>query len=166
VEDVEVTTSVSRPGIGRLTLEHGPGDLSVWRLRQPVISSAYRTAIPVTVVLQNADDLDHVDLPTIAHVLDNIDHYLAAGLRFVHATMLTDPNWFGLAEEQLDPYRHVRAEELPLEDPQLNFGTDSEWLLHFQEGRFPVCDPYGLAVVFDQRRPVRLEDLSDAEQID
>ncbi|MEV5767728.1 hypothetical protein AB0L34_24605 [Micromonospora sp. NPDC052213] len=161
-----MTTTVSRPGIGLLTLERGPGDLSIWSLQQPVTSSAYRLPIAVNILLNGVDDLDHVDLPMIAHVLDDVDHYLMAGLRFVHATMLTDPAWFGLAEDELDPYREVLAEELPLDNPQLNFYTDSEWVLHFQEGRFAVCDPYGLAVIFAQHRPIRLEDLSDAEEID
>ncbi|MFG3712420.1 hypothetical protein [Micromonospora sp. NPDC047730] len=161
-----MTTTVSRPGIGLLALERGPGDLSTWRLQQPVTSSAYRLPIAVNILLNGVEDLDHVDLPMIAHVIDDIDHYLVTGLRFVRATMLTDPAWFGLAEDELDPYRKVPAEELPLDNPQLNFYADGEWMLHFQEGRFAVCDPYGLAVVFAQHRPVRLEDLSDAEEID
>ena len=161
-----MTTTVSRPGIGLLALERGPGDLSTWRLQQPVTSSVYRAPIAVNILLNGVDDLDRIDLPMIAHVLDNIDHYLLTGLRFAHAKMLTDPAWFGLAEDELDPYREFLADELPLDNPQLNFYTDSEWLLHFQEGRFAVCDPYGLAVVFAQHLPVRLEDLSDAEEID
>jgi hypothetical protein len=166
VEDVAMTTTVSRPGIGLLSLERGPGGLAVWSLRQPVASAVCRDLIGVSIMLEGADDLDHADLPMVAEVLGDIDHYLTAGLRFARAALVADPGWFGLAENELDPYREVRAEDLPLDDPQLTFYTGREWLLHFQEGRFPVCDPHGLAVVFDQHRPVRLEDLSDAEQID
>ncbi|GAA1755077.1 hypothetical protein GCM10009681_27790 [Luedemannella helvata] len=46
------------------------------------------------------------------------------------------------------------------------FYAGNDWLLHFQEGRLPGCDPYGLGVVFDRHQPVRLEDLSGAEPID
>jgi hypothetical protein len=166
VEDVAMTTTVSRPGIGLLSLERGPDGLAVWRLRQPVASAVYRDPIGVNILLEGAGDIDHADLPMIAEVLGDIDHYLTAALRFAHAALVADPGWFGLAEDELAPYREFHAEDLPLEDPQLTFYTGSEWLLHFQEGRFPVCDPNGLALVFDQHRPVRLEDLSDAEQID
>jgi hypothetical protein len=165
-ENVAMATSVSRPGIGLLTLERGPGELSVWRLQQPVTSSAYPDPIPVHILVEGADGLELVDVPLIAQVLAHVDDYLAAGLRFVYATMLTDPARFGLTDDEAAAYGDVRAEDLPLDDPQLVFYTDSEWLLHFQQGRLPICDPHGLAVFFDQRQPARVEDLSDAEPID
>ncbi|WP_344081257.1 hypothetical protein [Luedemannella helvata] len=64
------------------------------------------------------------------------------------------------------PRATSEPEELPLGEPQLVFYAGNDWLLHFQEGRLPGCDPYGLGVVFDRHQPVRLEDLSGAEPID
>lgn len=157
-----MTTSVTLPGVGLLDLEHRSADLSTWRLRRPVVSSV---PVAVTFLIEGDDDLDELDLPMIVRVLDDVDGHLAAGLRFVQVEVLADPGWFGLAEDRIDAYRDVPAAELPLDDPQLTFSPGREWLLHFQEGRFPVGDPYGLAVVFDRHEPVRMEDLSTAEQI-
>ena len=69
-------------------------------------------------------------------------------------------------EDDRDRYREVRIQELPLQDPQLTFYTGGARILHFRSGRLPVCDPYDLGVTFDRHQPIRLEDLSDAEQID
>jgi hypothetical protein len=151
-----MVTTVSRPGIGSMTQEPGPEGSSVWTLARPGYSALYGEL--VAVVLEDADDLDGVDWDLVAEVRDNPDRYLDAALRFVRGEVLADPAAFGLTVADLDPYRgEFDVERLPLDLPRMTFYADHEWVLHFQSGRLPVCDPYGLIVLFDRRRPARPE---------
>jgi hypothetical protein len=153
-----MVTTVSRPGIGSMTLEPGPEGSSVWTLARPGYSALYKELVAVSVVLEDADDLDGVDWDLVAEVRDNPDRYLEAALRFVHGEVLADPAGFGLTVDDLDPYRReFDVERFPLDLPRMTFYADHEWVLHFQGGRLPVCDPYGLIVMFDRHRPARLE---------
>jgi hypothetical protein len=153
-----MVTTVSRPGIGSMTQEPGPEGSSVWTLARPGYSALYGELVAVSVVLEDADDLDGVDWDLVAEVRDNPDRYLDAALRFVHGEVLADPAAFGLTVADLDPYRgEFDVERLPLDLPRMTFYADHEWVLHFQSGRLPVCDPYGLIVLFDRRRPARPE---------
>ncbi|RGC67178.1 hypothetical protein C5N14_19920 [Micromonospora sp. MW-13] len=159
-----MTSTVSRPGIGPLIFDRGPGALRVWAAQRPPHSSLYSEPVEVNILLDGTDDLDRADLPLIVEVLGRVDHYLEAGLRFVHRTLLSDPALFGLTEAELDSYRDFRVEEFPLASPELNFYLD-EWHIRFADGRLPICHPYGLAVTFHRWTPVRVDDLSDSEEI-
>ncbi|GAA4071814.1 hypothetical protein [Actinomadura miaoliensis] len=155
-------TSVHRTGIGKLICERGPGAVRLWGVERPADSSLYGMPVQATIVLEGSEELDQADLPLVAEVLGDVDRYLEAGLRFMHGTLVGDPAFFGLAEADIDPYRELRATDLPVDSPQLNFYVD-EWHIRFAEGRFPICHPYGIAVAFEQRTPIRVDDLSDAE---
>jgi hypothetical protein len=52
---------------------------------------------------------------------------------------------------------------IPLGEPRIVFYTGAEWCVFFEEGRLPICDPYGFSVAFEHHRPVRVEDWQDAE---
>ncbi|MFJ5117993.1 hypothetical protein [Kitasatospora sp. NPDC088548] len=59
----------------------------------------------------------------------------------------------------------VTEEQAALDAPEVDVHTDG-WLLRFAEGGLPLCEPYGVGVVFEGLRPVRVEDLSEAEEIE
>ena len=160
-----MATTESRPGIGAMTLEPGPDGASVWTLARPGYSTRYGELVAVSIVLEGADNLDSVDWTLVGEVRDNLDRYLEAGLRFVHAEVVADPASFGLAVHD-DRYREFDVDQFPLDLPRLTFYADHEWLMHFQRGRLPVCEPYGLLVLFDRRQPVRIENVSEADMID
>ncbi|MGW2871818.1 hypothetical protein [Kitasatospora sp. NPDC001225] len=157
--------NVFRNGIGRLLPSRGPDGLRVWSIDQAPRSTLYGAPVEATILLEDTDDLDRADLPLVAEVLGRIDHYLETALHFVREAVAADPALFGLTEAESQPYLRLPAADFPLDSPQLNFYLD-EWHLHFAEGRLPICDPYGLAVVFDGQQPLRVEDLSDASPID
>ncbi|MEU1290101.1 hypothetical protein [Kitasatospora sp. NPDC005856] len=156
-----MSSNVFRSGIGRLLLDRGPDGLRVWSVARTPRSALYGTPVEANILLEGTDDLDRADLPLVCEVLGRVDHYIETGIRFVREELQADPAFFGLTEEQSRPYLGLPAEDFPLDSPQLNFHLD-EWHLRFAEGRLPICEPYGLSVVFDGRRPVRVEDLSEA----
>ncbi|MEU9332911.1 hypothetical protein AB0D49_07030 [Streptomyces sp. NPDC048290] len=159
-----MTASVVRPGVGALTPRPAPDGLRMWTVDQPPVSTLYGVPVEAHILLAGADGLDGADLPLIAEVLAGVDGVLLAALRFVHDALRDDPGFFGLTPARAAPPLAAGPTGLPLESPQFTFHDDG-WLLRF-EGRLPVCDPYGLAVLFEGTRPVGLEDLSEAEMID
>ncbi|MFJ9951290.1 hypothetical protein [Kitasatospora sp. NPDC091207] len=164
-EGVAVADRVFHPGIGALLLVPGPDGLRVWTPEHPPAGSRYGAPVEANILLEHGDDLDQVDLALVAEVLGRVDHYLTLGLGFVRGALEDDPGFFGLTAAELGRYRGPGPADVPLEEPQLNFYVDA-WHLRFAEGRLPICDPYGLAVVFDGHRPVRIEDLSEAADVD
>ncbi|MFE2728701.1 hypothetical protein [Kitasatospora sp. NPDC059327] len=156
---------VFHPGIGALLTVPGPDGLRILTPELPPVSSRYGAPVEVAILLERGDDLDRVDLALVAEVLGRVDHYLTLGLGFVRGAMEADPGFFGLTAAELARHRGPGPADVPLEAPQLTFYVDT-WHLRFAEGRLPICAPYGLAIVFDGHRPVRVEDLSEATDID
>ncbi|MCW5252513.1 MULTISPECIES: hypothetical protein [unclassified Streptomyces] len=129
-------------GVGPLVhLSDGPGGLSVWGVAEPE-----RWGADVNVMLEAGEDVRSVDLRLLGRVLAHLDEMVAKARRFACARL-------GVPEERA-----------ALDAPEVNFYTDG-WMLRFVEGGVPICEPYGVGVVFEGTRPVRLEDLSEAEAI-
>ncbi|WP_199440186.1 hypothetical protein [Umezawaea beigongshangensis] len=158
------TETTSRPGVGDLVLERGPDELRVWHVATPPTSRS-GARVDVDVVLDGGEDLDAVDLALITEVLADVDAAVDAALEFVHESIQGHPDFFGVAGDDLAALRDASPAELPLHGPRLVFYAGDEWLVVFTEGELPVCDPYGLGVAFDRRRPVRVEDLNEAEPV-
>lgn len=54
---------------------------------------------------------------------------------------------------------------LPFSSPQCTFYThDKQWLMRFAEGEFDICEPYGIGVIFEGEKPLRLENLELSEE--
>ena len=50
--------------------------------------------------------------------------------------------------------------ELPFSSPQCTFyARDKQWLMRFSEGELDICEPYGIGVIFEDEKPLRLENL-------
>ena len=39
------------------------------------------------------------------------------------------------------------------------FTRDTQWLLRFAEGALDICEPFGIGVIFEGERPLRMENL-------
>ena len=50
--------------------------------------------------------------------------------------------------------------DLPFSSPQCTFyARDKQWLMRFAEGALDICEPYGIGVIFEDEKPLRLENL-------
>ena len=55
--------------------------------------------------------------------------------------------------------------ELPFSSPQCTFyARDKQWLMRFSEGELDICEPYGIGVIFEDEKPLRLENLELSEE--
>lgn len=54
--------------------------------------------------------------------------------------------------------------DLPFSSPQCTFyARDKQWLMSFAEGALDICEPYGIGVIFEDEKPLRLENLELSE---
>ncbi|GAB7042262.1 MULTISPECIES: hypothetical protein [Catenuloplanes] len=142
--------------------------IRAWQTEAPPVPWSGDRNVRVHVLRQDGepDFPDGTDLELIRGVVRNLAGYVHAALAYLHAALLTDPGYFGLGDDDVAAYEALEPHELPLSDPDLTFRAGSEWDLRFAEGSIPICDPYGIIVTFDRDRPVRVEDLSGAEDVD
>lgn len=149
-------------GIGPFTAQPGPEGESIWSPTATIGSSLFDDPIEVNVLLPEGQSADSA---LIATVLGDLDHYLLLGLRFLHTELIADPEAFGSTPADARRFARFDPATFPVDRPQLNFYEGTEWLLRFAEGGLPICEPYGVAVVFVNHEPVRVEDLSDSASI-
>ena len=54
---------------------------------------------------------------------------------------------------------------LPFSSPQCTFyARDKQWLMRFAEGALDICEPYGIGVIFEDEKPLCLENLELSEE--
>ena len=54
---------------------------------------------------------------------------------------------------------------LPFSSPQCTFyARDRQWLMRFAKGELDTCEPYGIGVIFEGEKPLRLENLELSEE--
>ena len=50
--------------------------------------------------------------------------------------------------------------DLPFSSPQCTFyARDKQWLMRFADGALDICEPFGIGVIFEGEKPLRLENL-------
>lgn len=125
-----------------------PDGIHCWRLR-------VSDGVVAHVLLEQSADLYDADLSLLTEVLADVDHYLRVALDFVSARVAADPAFFGLTEPA----------DGHLAEPEITF-MDAGWFVHFAEGDFPICDPYGLIVQFAGRDPIDIEGTSEHSELE
>ena len=109
--------------------------------------------------LVSADAADVVDDETILlaqRIARDIDRYVKDALVFLRDELRRE---YRLSEDELR-LLDVPVCDLPFELPQCTFyARDTQWLLRFAEGALDICEPFGIGVIFEGERPLRLENL-------
>lgn len=55
--------------------------------------------------------------------------------------------------------------DLPFSSPQCTFYShDKQWLMRFAEGALDICEPFGIGVIFEGEKPLRLENLELSQE--
>ncbi|MGW4778423.1 hypothetical protein ACWEPA_17385 [Streptomyces filamentosus] len=106
-----------------------------------------RWDVEVNVMVEAGENIGVMDLRLLGEVLARLGQVVSEASRFVGSRL-------GLPDEQA-----------AVDAPEGNFYADG-WMLRFAEGDLPICEPYGVGVLFEGLRPVRLEDLREADSIE
>ena len=115
-------------------------------------------------VFSNTETLTPDTIAFIEQILTSADKLVAKALSFFQEQLLISSNGFHLSEEEKQ-LLSVPLHEVPFECPQFLFYDNKEWILHFAEGGFSFCEPYGVSFHFKEETPILIENLEDAEEI-
>ena len=115
-------------------------------------------------VFSKSETLTPDNIAFIQKILTSADKLIAKALSYFQEQLLIGSEGFHLLEEEKQ-LLSVPLQEVPFECPQFLFYDHKEWILHFAEGGFSFCEPYGVSFHFEDETPILIENLEDAEEI-
>ena len=117
--------------------------------------------VPFCLVSTDRADVDDETTLLAERIAQDIDRYIKEALAF-----LKDELRRGcfLSEDELS-LLDVPVCKLPFSSPQCTFyAGDKQWLMRFAEGALDICEPYGIGVIFEDEKPLCLENLELSEE--
>ena len=97
----------------------------------------------------------------VERIASDIDRYVKEALAFLKDELRRG---HFLSEDELS-LLDVPVCELPFSSPQCTFyAGDKQWLMRFAEGALDICEPYGIGVIFEGKKPLCLENLELSEE--
>ena len=125
------------------------------------LESAIFGQVAFCLVSTDGADVDDETILLAERIASDIDRYIKEALIF-----LKDELRRGcfLSKDELN-LLDVPVFNLPFSSPQCTFyARDKQWLMRFAEGELDICEPYGIGVIFDDERPLCLENLELSEE--
>jgi len=160
-----MNTSNYTTKFGTLTFSQKVGDEYFWEASYPWKSDFYKKTLQLPFsVFSKSKTIAPDTIAFIEQILDSADKLVAKALSYFQEQLLIDSEDFHLSEEE-KRLLSVPLQEVPFERPQFLFYDNKEWILHFAEGGFSFCEPYGVSFHFKDKEPILIENLEDAEEI-
>ncbi|WP_424652147.1 hypothetical protein [Capnocytophaga gingivalis] len=150
---------------GALTFSQKVEDEYFWEASYQWKSDFYKETLQLPFsVFSKSETLTPDTIAFIEQILTSADKFIAKALSYFQEQLLIDSEGFHLSEEEKQ-LLSVPLQKVPFESPQFLFYDDKEWTLHFAEGGFSFCEPYGVSFHFEDETPILIENLEDAEEI-
>ena len=128
---------------------------------QTVLKSEIFGQVPFCLVSTDGADVDDETTLLAERIASDIDRYIKEALIFLKDE-LRRGRFLSMDELKL---LDVSVCELPFSSPQCTFyARDKQWLMRFAEGELDICEPYGIGVIFEGEKPLRLENLELSEE--
>ena len=150
---------------GTLTFSQKVGDAYFWEASYQWKSDFYKETLQLPFsVFSKSETLTPRTIAFIEQILTSADKLVAKALSYFKEQLLISSDGFHLSEKE-KRLLCVPLQEVPFESPQFLFYDNKEWILHFAEGDFSFCEPYGVSFHFKDEEPILIENLEDAEEI-
>ena len=150
---------------GNLTFSQKVEDAYFWEASLLWKSDFYKETLQLPFsVFSKSETLTPDTIAFIEQILTSADKFIVKALSYFQEQLLIDSEDFHLSEEEKQ-LLSVPLQEIPFERPQFLFYDNKEWILHFAEGSFSFCEPYGVSFHFKDEEPILIENLEDAEEI-
>ena len=160
-----MNTSNYTTKFGTIAFSQKVGDEYFWEASYQWKSNFYKETLQLPFsVFSNTETLTPDTIAFIEQILTSADKFIAKALSYFQEQLLIGSEGFHLSEEEKQ-LLSVPLQEVPLGSPQFLFYDDKEWTLHFAEGGFSFCEPYGVSFHFEDETPILIENLEDAEEI-
>ena len=150
---------------GTLTFKEKVEDAYFWEASFLWESDFYKETLELPFsVFCKSESITPGTIVFIEQILISADKLVAKALSYFQEQLLICSDGFHLSEEE-KRLLSVPLQEVPFESPQFLFYDNKEWILHFAEGGFSFCEPYGVSFHFKGEEPILIENLEDAEEI-
>ena len=160
-----MTLSSYTTKFGTLAFSQKVGDEYFWEASYQWKSDFYKETLQLPFsVFSNRETLTPDTIVFIEKILTCADKFIVKALSYFQEQLLIGSDGFHLSEEEKQ-LLSVPLQEVPFESPQFLFYDNKEWILHFAEGGFSFCEPYGVSFHFKDEEPILIENLEDAEEI-
>ena len=117
--------------------------------------------VPFCLVSTDGAGADNETTLLAERIASDIDRYVKEALVFLKDELGRE---HCLSDDELS-LLDVPVCELPFNSPQCTFyAHDKQWLMRFAEGELYICEPYGIGVIFEDEKPLRLENLELSEE--
>ena len=142
---------------GALTFSQEVEDEYFWEASYLWKSDFYKETLQLPFsVFSKSETITPDTIAFIEKKLVCADNLVAKALSYFQEQLLIRPENFHLSEEE-KRLLNVPLQEVPLKGPQFLFYDNKEWILHFTEGSFSFCEPYGVSFHFEDEKPILIE---------
>ena len=150
---------------GTLTFKEKVEDAYFWEASFQWKSDFYKETLQLPFsVFSKSENITPDTIAFIEQILTKADKLIAKALSYFQEQLLISSEGFHLSDEE-KRLLSVPLQKVPFESPQFLFYENKEWILHFAEGGFSFCEPYGVSFHFKDEEPILIENLEDAEEI-
>lgn len=112
--------------------------------------------VPFCLVCKDETGVDDKTTLLAERIASDIDRHVKEAFAFLKDELRRE---HCLSDDELS-LLDVPVCELPFSSPQCTFyARDKQWLMRFAEGELDICEPYGIGVIFEDEKPLRLENL-------
>ena len=112
--------------------------------------------VPFCLVCKDETGVDDKTTLLAERIASDIDRHVKEAFAFLKDELRRE---HCLSDDELS-LLDVPVCELPFSSPQCTFyAGDKQWLMRFAEGELDICEPYGIGVIFEDEKPLRLENL-------
>ena len=112
--------------------------------------------VPFCLVCKDETGVDDETAMLAERIASDIDQHIKEALIFLKDELRQK---YQLSEDELS-LLDVPVCDLPFSSPQCTFyARNKQWLMSFAEGALDICEPYGIGVIFEGEKPLRLENL-------
>lgn len=117
--------------------------------------------VPFCLVCKDETGADDETILLAERIASDIDQHIKEALVFLKDELRLK---YQLSEDELG-LLDVPVCNLPFSSPQCTFyAHDKQWLMRFAEGELDICEPYGIGVIFEDEKPLCLENLELSEE--
>ena len=117
--------------------------------------------VPFCLVSTDGADVDNETILLVQSIAQDIDWYIKEALIFLRDELRRG---CFLSKDELK-LLDMPVCDLPFSSPQCTFyAQDRQWLMRFAEGVLDICEPFGIGVIFEGEKPLRLENLELSQE--
>ena len=128
---------------------------------QTVLKSEIFDQVPFYLISADGADVDNETTLLAERIASDIDWYVKEALIFLRDELRRG---CFLSKDELK-LLDVPVCDLPFSSPQCTFyAQDRQWLMRFAEGALDICEPFGIGVIFEGEKPLRLENLELSQE--